>query len=115
MNYRARRAGLDDGIVRAEVVQAADPPSFAHIDLAREVAVVLIFVLREAPPPRLPAEPLRELRVVLCKPEQPRRVIAQSLLEFFAPFPTSLGPGLILFRQVGRDQAVVMVVRIALA
>jgi hypothetical protein len=61
------------GVVRREGVPADYTPGLAQVDLAREVALVLVLVFGEAPLGDLLAEALRQLGIVLREPDHALR------------------------------------------
>ena len=84
-----------------EEVLADDSSAFAYVDLAREVAVVGVLVLGQAPLPTPLPEVDGQRPVVLDEPQQAQRVDPQSIGEPVTPLPPRRRPGPVLLGQVG--------------
>jgi len=96
--------GLGRGVMGCKDVFSMHPASLADIHLPREVPVVDVLVLRQAPGGNLFAKPLGNFGVVLREVEKAEGVRPQPLGEAVTPRPGSGGVRLVLLREVGGDE-----------
>jgi hypothetical protein len=100
MQGRARSFPDRDGVMGRKEILSLDPPAFPDIYLAREITIVLIFILGKSPSLTPSPEFQRQFRILLDKPEQAQGVIPETIGESISPGPSRSRPGPILLGEV---------------